>query len=125
MSRTSRRSEPRRDEDRRPIHSIPLQFPITIYGEGEEVETLHFYRRANLGDLRAAERQGKGEIGQTTILLMRLCQLTAREAEAIDLVDMPAIGAFLEYLTGEGPDPRVEEAGPESEDPPSATTSTG
>lgn len=118
----NRQSEP----ERTPIHSIPLQFPITIYGAGEEVVELHFYRRANLGDLRAAERQGKGEIGQTAILLMRLCQITGREVEAIDLVDMAPVGAFLEYLTGEGPDPRLEdeEDEPDGEDPPPGPEST-
>ena len=105
--------------DRPPIHSIKLHFPIEVYGADERISELAFYRRANLGDLKAAERQTKGEIAQTTVLLMRLCQLTQKEIEAIDLVDMPRISDFLEYLTGNGPDPR-EEAEPDAEDPPPA-----
>jgi hypothetical protein len=106
----------RRQSEPQPIHTISLNHPITIYGDGEQIEELHFYRRANLGDLRAAERQAKGEIAITTVLLMRLCNLTMKEIEAIDLVDMGPIGVFLEYLTGEGPDPRKSEE-PDQPDP--------
>lgn len=117
----SRRSEPGRE----PIYTIPLRHPINTYGEGEEIADLNFYRRANLGDLRAAERQADGDIAITTVLLMRLCELTAKEVEAIDLVDMAPISLFLEYLTGEGPDPRLANekvADPDTPIPPSVDT---
>jgi uncharacterized protein YkuJ len=101
MENTGRTSRP--VSAKTSIQTIQLEYPIDVFGDGEVVTEISFSRRATLGDLAAAERNSKTDFDRVVFLLMRLCDLTRREVEALDASDMGPIAEYLETLVSGRP----------------------
>ena len=69
--------------------TVTLDYPIMV--GGDRVERLEV-RRANVGDLEAAEAAGPGRVAMTRVLISRLTGLLPGEAQSIDAADFGKLG---------------------------------
>ncbi|HBU29422.1 MAG TPA: hypothetical protein DEB56_07130 [Thiobacillus sp.] len=97
---------------------VVLDCPLRSFGE--DVATLVFSRRANLGDMKAAETAGKDhDVAQMAVLIQRLGR-TVKGAEepqdAIDSLDVDDFGKVVAAMTPFLPGGRQSPSGGQSSD---------
>jgi hypothetical protein len=77
---------------------IAIQLGVPIKAYGDNVTSLTFARRPNLGDLRATD--GRGEMERVVILVSRLTGIPESSAEQIDVGDLEAVSKVIEGFFG-------------------------
>lgn len=78
-----------------------VRLKVPIRNGADWISELRFLRRAEFGDLEAAE-DAKGSMGRVVVLVSRLCNLTLREARSIDAVDVENVANAVAEILGEG-----------------------
>lgn len=79
---------------------VALEYPIRDFGK--ELHSVTLSRRMNAGDMRAIDAMGDTE--KTLVLIERLCGLSRKAVDAIDVNDLMRISeALAPFLPNAGP----------------------